>query len=301
MKKTKEKKGKNTSVVSFSIDKAVEQKMNSAFELSRETSKSKFVSNLIRFSLSKKEYLEFCSIDENYPHDGGYKKIPDEIYSYWYNSMYIKEVKDFITSDDNWFILNTDRVAIYDENSEFSKLKGKDRIDELNKINELDLLSDKLFSLYRRVKERKGIFLLGTSFFSRIVYAIFRNENIKILAIRVNDEKYKNDKLYESDYEYHNFTYLITIINSDKNLNEKAHYYLDYHSIKMVSASSLYERPIRDIVRNESGGVPLHYLHWIPIRTYNQYFILLGVKRRKYSKAEIDHVRKNKIIIVNAT
>lgn len=301
MKKTKEKKGKNTSVVSFSIDKAVEQKMNSAFELSRETSKSKFVSNLIRFSLSKKEYFEFFSIDENYPHDGGYKKIPDEIYSYWYNSMYIKEVKDFITSDDNWFILNTDRVAIYDENSEFSKLKGKDRIDELNKINELDLLSDKLFSLYRRVKERKGIFSLGTSFFSRIVHAIFRNENIKILAIRVNDEKYKNDKLYESDYEYHNFTYLITIINSDKNLNEKAHYYLDYHSIKMVSASSLYERPIRDIVRNESGGVPLHYLHWIPIRTYNQYFILLGVKRRKYSKAEIDHVRKNKIIIVNAT
>ncbi|PPE60557.1 hypothetical protein F157LOC_01666 [Pectobacterium brasiliense] len=301
MKKTKEKKGKNTSVVSFSIDKAVEQKMNSAFELSRETSKSKFVSNLIRFSLSKKEYFEFCSIDENYPHDGGYKKIPDEIYSYWYNSMYIKEVKDFITSDDNWFILNTDRVAIYDENSEFSKLKGKDRIDELNKTNELDLLSDKLFSLYRRVKERKGIFSLGSSFFSRIVYDIFRNENIKILAIRVNDEKYKNDKLYESDYKYHNFKYLITIINSVENLNGKAHYYLDYHSIKMVSASSLYECPIRDIVRSESGGVPLHYLHWIPIRTYNQYFILLGVKRRKYSKDEIEHVKKNKIIIVNAT
>ncbi|MCA5929959.1 hypothetical protein LET06_03135 [Pectobacterium versatile] len=301
MKKTKEKKGKNTSVLSFSIDKAVEQKMNSAFELSGETSKSKFVSNLIRFSLNKKEYLDFCSIDENYPHDGGYKKIPDEVYSYWYNSMYIKEVKDFITSDDNWFILDTSRVAIYDENSEFQKLKGEDRTAELNEINELSLLNEKLISLYSRIKERKGIFSLGSSFFSRIVYDIFRSEKIKILAIRVNNKKCKNDKLYESDYEYHNFTYLITIINSDKNLNGKSHYYLDYHSIKMVSASSLYESPIRDIVRSESGGVPLHYLHWIPIRTYNQYFILLGVKRRKYSKAEIDHVRKNKIIIVNAT
>ncbi|QHQ16470.1 hypothetical protein GMW39_11725 [Pectobacterium parmentieri] len=165
MKKTKEKKGKNTSVVSFSIDKAVEQKMNSAFELSRETSKSKFVSNLIRFSLSKKEYFEFCSIDENYPHDGGYKKIPDKIYSYWYNSMYIKEIKDFITSDDNWFILDTSRVAIYDENSEFHKLKGEDRTAELNEITELSLLHEKLMSLYSRIKERKGIFSLGSSFF----------------------------------------------------------------------------------------------------------------------------------------
>ncbi|WP_350316330.1 hypothetical protein OHK33_22095 [Pectobacterium aroidearum] len=297
----KKKKGTNTSVESFSLDKAVAQHLNDAFKLSSERSKSKFISNLIRFSLEKKEYSDYCLMDDDYHHDGGYKKIPDEVYLSWYKSMCIRKIKDFIISDDNWFVLNTGRVPIYDENSEVYRLKGKCEAAKLNNTNELDFLNMELLSLYYKIKRRRGIFSLGDPELSRVILNLFKNRDIKILALRVRDENNGKEKSYKNDYEYHSYTYLITIIDADENINGKAHYYLDYHSIKIVSASSLYERPIRDIVRNESGGVPLHYLHWIPIRTYNQNFILLGVKRRKYSKDEIEHVKNNKFIIVNAT
>ncbi|WP_201962917.1 hypothetical protein [Pectobacterium carotovorum] len=297
----KKKKGTNTSIESFSLDKVVAQHLNDAFKLSSERSKSKFLSNLLRLTLEKKEYSDRCLMDNDYPHDGEYKKTPDEFYLSWYKSMCIRKIKDFITSDDNWFILNTGRVAIYDENSEIYRLKGKDETAKLNNTNELNSLNVELLSLYYKMKRRRGVFSLGDPKLSRVIFDLFKNKNIKILALRVRDENNGYDKFYKNDYEYHSYTYLFTIVDAGENINGKTHYYLDYHSIKIVSASYLYERPIRDIVRNEFGGVPLHYLHWIPIRTYNQNFILLGVKRRKYSKDEIDHVKKNKVIIVNAT
>lgn len=283
MKKTKEKKGKNTSVVSFSIDKAVEKNLNDAFYFYRKKSKSKFVSELIDLALNEKNF-------DLIPRNNDIKEktnenVPDEVYMLWYKSMYTYGIKDISIFDDNWFILNTYSVVIDDKHNDPNEVSHR---------NELYALEENISVTYNRMIKTHG-------FFSKYIKGVLENENIKILALKIKSERYKKNDMDRDDNEYCNFRYLITFLDVSENLTSKSRYYLDYSSIKMISALSIYENSIKSILKKELGISPLHYLYWLPIRAYKQYFFFAGIKIRKYSKAEIDHVRKNKIIIVNAT
>ncbi|MBA5239067.1 hypothetical protein H2Y54_21365 [Pectobacterium aroidearum] len=282
MKKTKEKKGKNTSVVSFSIDKAVEKNLNDAFYFYRKKSKSKFVSELIDLALNEKNF-DLTSRNNDVKEKTN-ENIPDEVYMLWYKSMYTYGIKDISIFDDNWFILNTYSVVIDDKHNDPNEVSHR---------NELYALEENISVTYNRMIKMHG-------FFSKYIKGVLENENIKILALKIKSERYKKNDVDRDDNEYCNFRYLITFLDVSENLASKSRYYLDYSSIKMISALSIYENSIKNILKKELGLSPLHYLYWLPIRAYKQYFFFAGVKIRKYSKAEIDDVRKNKVIIVNA-
>ncbi|PTA64066.1 hypothetical protein C9I36_11800 [Pectobacterium punjabense] len=283
VKKTKEKKGKNTSVVSFSIDKAVEKNLNDAFYFYRKKSKSKFVSELIDLALNEKNF-DLISRNNDLKEKIS-ENVTDEIYMLWYKSMYTYGIKEFCIFDDNWFVLNSDAVVIDDKYNDPN---------EVSQRNELFALEERISVIYNTMIKTHG-------FFSIYVKGILENENIKILALKIRIERYKKNDMDRDDNEYCNFKYLITFLDVSENLTSKSRYYLDYSSIKMISVLSIYENSIKNILKKELGISPLHYLYWLPIRAYNQYFFFAGVKIRKYSKDEIEYVKKNKIIIVDAT
>ncbi|WON77401.1 hypothetical protein [Serratia sp. UGAL515B_01] len=278
MKSAKPKTGKVKNISISMASDLIEAIKNHTSALNKsllkKKSKSKVVSDIVA------RHLEFNKLtpteeDDELKQGSNVALAPESLYIKWHSSLYMHDFQQYLHLGDHWRII--DFVGLW--------LDDGDR-------TEMESLQGELWRMYSELYEKNH----RGSVLSKVLRNVRKNENIKILAVRVKCQELKEKGA--GNVPVFNLRYAVTLVNLDKNTNDKEHLYFDYHSIRLVDFCDLYENPIKNMLKNEQGKLPISYAYWLPIYVYQNKVLLIGARRKNGQKKEIMEMKKNKIIIV---
>ncbi|WP_337261400.1 MULTISPECIES: hypothetical protein [unclassified Serratia (in: enterobacteria)] len=199
-------------------------------------------------------------------------RAPEILYAKWHRSLYMRKFERYLFPGYNWVLVDFIGEPLSDE--------GTERM----------LLQDRLAGMYRGQYKKvpKG------SALPSILKKVRKDDNIKVLAVRLAYQERQSG----NGAPVFNLLYAVTLVDVTENINDSAHDYFDYHSIRMIDLADLYENPLRNFIRNGQGKLPVSYAHWLPIYVYHNKVLIIGVKKKTVSKKIIEEVTRSKLILV---